>query len=143
LVSYNFYCNEAVTMKRPLSPFLTAVGVLVAFESVNGSIFGRSVSAVPQRWTVGMRSKHSAAFGLARTPARGGAVQEATEEEKDGGEPVELYLPGLLEVTISQMAKVGETVDSFMCFFLPFLQRLSFVSFMLLSLSLSLSLSEV
>jgi hypothetical protein len=94
-------------MKLPLSPFLAVVGVLIALQSVDGSIFGRSVSA-PRRWTLGMRKQ--SAFGLARNLARGGAVEEATEEgSKEESEPDELYLPGLLEAIMSRTTKVRLT----------------------------------
>ena len=100
--------EKVVTMKLPLSPFLTVIGALVALQNVNGSILSRSM-LVPRRWTLDMR-KHYSAFGLAahNNMARGGAVEHATvEESKDQGEPVELYLPGLLETTISQTVQVS------------------------------------
>jgi hypothetical protein len=95
------------TMMR-LSPFLAAIGVLVTLESGNGAIFGGSSVSTPRRWALGTRNQSS--FGLARNLARGGAqaqVPYVTVEDSGEEEPVELYLPGLLEATISRTKKVG------------------------------------
>lgn len=55
------------------------------------------------------------AFGLVNQVSRGGATTaEEQEESKEEGENVDLYLPGLLETTISKTKKVSAIVVVFL-----------------------------
>jgi hypothetical protein len=94
--------NKLSTMMR----LLAALGIFATLESGNGAIFGGRSMPVPRRWDLGTRKQSG--FGLARNLARGGAqVPYVTVEDSGEEEPVELYLPGLLEATISRTKKVS------------------------------------
>ena len=81
---------------------VAALVAAVTLMHVEGS-FSSSAIKAPQRWT-----NKKLAFGLVQRLARGGAAPtEQTEEAKQEGEPVELYLPGMLEVSISKAKKVS------------------------------------
>lgn len=90
-------------MRLLLPPLLAALVVAVTLVDVHG-VVSRSVFSAPQRWT-----GHKSAFGIVQRLSRGGAStasQDSTETAKEEGEPVELYLPGLLETSISRVKKV-------------------------------------
>ena len=92
-------------MRLRLSPLLAALVVATSLIDVHG-VVSKSVFSAPQRWT-----GHKSAFGLVQRLSRGGATastpSEDTTETKEEGEPVELYLPGLLETSISRAKKVS------------------------------------
>jgi len=88
-------------MRLSLSPLLAALVAAAAVTSTHG-VVSRSALSAPQRWT-----NHKSAFGLVQRLSRGGAKAVSDEAEtKEEGEPVELYLPGLLETSISRAKKV-------------------------------------
>lgn len=90
-------------MRLALCPVLVSLVAAVTLTGAHGVVF-RSVMSAPQRWI----HQKSPAFGLVQRLSRGGANTEDVDHEssREEGEPVELYLPGLLEASISKTKKV-------------------------------------
>lgn len=97
-------------MTRLVSPLLAALAtaiLLINTHYVVEAKFGRSaVLSAPQRWT----GRKLGAFGLVQDVSRGGATTATNDDkEEEKGEAVELYLPGMLEASISKAKKVSDS----------------------------------
>lgn len=95
--------------KQSFATMTRFTGLLLALTLASLSnnveaLFGRSSLSIPGRW-----SNPKTAFGLVEKVTRGGASDSTEADTKEGaeGEPVDLYLPGLLEASISKSKKVS------------------------------------
>lgn len=87
-----------------MCPLALVAAVTLTGTVVHGAVSRSTVSAPSQRAWI---APHKGAFGLVQQVSRGGAATKEEEESKEEeGEPVELYLPGLLETAISKTKKV-------------------------------------